>query len=158
MSFLNSNTLGVLTSATKTPVNPSNNIPITPGGDTTVPTTTTAVDISSVAAMNNPIEIPATSASVADTMYLLNVLVKGNNISDSTQLFLSYAPVISSTGEVLLDQTQQYQNYDVYGDIANGNTDLQSVIASIYQMIQNLNPVSSSVQPEQTPTSGSSGG
>ena len=48
--------------------------------------------------------------------------------------------MISATGEVLRDQMQHYNLTDVYGAIADGNTDVQAVVVALYQLIQNLNP------------------
>jgi len=87
--------------------------------------------------MDNPIDIPATSASVADTNYMLTCNVLGDNTSAATGIYISYAPVISATGEVLRDQMQQINIPDVYGAITNGNTDVQAVMVALYQLIQN---------------------
>ena len=102
--------------------------------------------------MNNPITIPAVSASVADTTYVLTVNFLGNDTNIPTGLYISYAPMISATGEVLKDQMQHYNVPDVYGAIESGNADVQAVVVALYQLIQNLNPAQDPTPVQQQPS------
>ena len=106
--------------------------------------------------LTNPIVIPPTSGSVAEQLFICTANVDATNgPSQPIKLYLNVAPLVSATGEVLTDQSQDILIPDLSATVSNNPT-LGTALSAVYTAVGYLCQVQG-LFGMSLPTSGSNG-
>ena len=86
--------------------------------------------------LQNPINVPAQQAQVADSLWITNLSVFAPSSSGKVKVIATLCPMVSSNGNLLSDKSKKLTIDDVL-TLAQTNSEVAAAMTALFAAVQN---------------------